>query len=64
MTDYYKCEQCGKVFDEWEMNYKYASEHGKCLCSVCILKEAERPIDYRDALRALKTIEEEKSCGL
>ena len=41
MTDSYKCEKCGQVFTEWEMNYKYASEHGKCLCRGCILKEQE-----------------------
>jgi len=40
MTDYYKCEECGTVFTEWEMNFKYASENGKCLCQECIAKLA------------------------
>ena len=38
--DYYKCENCGKVFDEFEMNFRYASENGKCLCRECIKQEA------------------------
>ena len=40
MTDYYKCKKCGKVFDEFEMNYLYASTNGVCLCHECI-KEIE-----------------------
>ncbi len=35
MTDYYKCESCGIVFDEFEMNYKAAQEDKKCLCAKC-----------------------------
>ncbi len=37
--DHYKCEECGKVFDEFEMNFRQAAEHGKCLCDDCIKKE-------------------------
>lgn len=33
--DYYKCEQCGKTFDEFEMNYKAAQLDKKCLCRDC-----------------------------
>ena len=33
--DYYKCEQCGKTFDEFEMNYKAAQTDKKCLCGDC-----------------------------
>ena len=35
MTDYYKCEQCGKVFDEFEMNYRDAQLDKQCLCREC-----------------------------
>lgn len=34
--DYFKCEKCGEVFDEFEMDFKYASEHGECLCKNCL----------------------------
>ena len=37
--DYYKCEKCNKVFDEFEMNYRAAQADKKCLCSAC--REAE-----------------------
>ena len=43
MIDIYKCEKCGHIITEWEMNFKYASEHGKCLCHGCILQEMEPP---------------------
>ncbi len=33
--DYYKCEQCGKVFDEFEMNYAAAAIDKKELCKKC-----------------------------
>lgn len=33
--DYYKCEECGKVFDEFEMNFKYAQIDKKQLCGSC-----------------------------
>jgi len=39
--DYYKCEQCGKVFDEFEMNYKQAQIDKKCLCADCRKKIKE-----------------------
>lgn len=35
MTDYYKCERCGEVFDEFEMNYKEAQIDKKTLCRKC-----------------------------
>lgn len=43
MTDKYKCENCGKVFDEFEMNYREAQKDKKCLCKDCRL-EAENKI--------------------
>lgn len=33
--DYYKCERCGKIFDEFAMNYKAAQTDKKCLCNEC-----------------------------
>jgi hypothetical protein len=33
--DYYKCENCGKMFDEFEMNYLMAQVDKKCLCDNC-----------------------------
>ncbi len=33
--DYYKCENCGKVFDEFEMNYRAAQVDKKCWCRAC-----------------------------
>ena len=33
--DYYKCDKCGKVFDEFEMDFKFAQEHKKTLCENC-----------------------------
>lgn len=33
--DYYKCEECGKIFDEFEMNYRAAQEDKKELCRAC-----------------------------
>lgn len=33
--DYYKCEKCGKVFDEFEMDFKFAQEYKKTLCENC-----------------------------
>ena len=35
MTDYYKCENCGKIFDEFEMNYKAAQIDKRELCRDC-----------------------------
>ena len=37
--DYYKCDECGLVFDEFSMDFKYSSEHGKCLCNECITQD-------------------------
>lgn len=42
MTDYYKCIKCGKVFDEFEMNYKAAQQDKQCLCRDCRSKKDER----------------------
>lgn len=33
--DYYKCENCGNVFNEFEMNYRAAQVDKKCLCPTC-----------------------------
>jgi len=33
--DMYKCEKCGKMFDEFEMNYRNAQIDKRCLCSSC-----------------------------
>ena len=33
--DYYKCENCGKVFDEFEMNYREAQIDKRTLCDSC-----------------------------
>lgn len=33
--DYYKCENCSKVFDEFEMNYRAAQVDKKCWCRAC-----------------------------
>jgi formylmethanofuran dehydrogenase subunit E len=51
--DYYQCEKCGRVFDEFRMNFKYASENGKCLCEKCIKQEKE---DYESYLSSSKLI--------
>ena len=40
ILDYYKCEECGRRFDEFEMNYAAAQEDKKCLCSKCRAKAA------------------------
>ena len=42
--DYFKCEKCGKVFDEFEMNFKAAQEDKRCWCRECREKE-ERVTD-------------------
>ena len=33
--DYYKCDKCGRVFDEFEMDYKFAQEESVTLCRKC-----------------------------
>jgi len=33
--DYYKCEKCGRIFDEFEMNFKLAQIDKKCWCEHC-----------------------------
>lgn len=33
--DYYKCEKCQEVFDEFEMNFKEAQKDKKTLCDNC-----------------------------
>jgi DNA-directed RNA polymerase subunit RPC12/RpoP len=33
--DIYKCEKCGIIFDEFEMDYKQAQIDKKCLCEEC-----------------------------
>ena len=44
--DYFKCERCGEVFDEFKMDFRYASEHGECLCSKCLEEQI-----YKDTFR-------------
>ena len=33
--DYYKCKNCGKRFDEFEMNFRLAQIDKKCWCEAC-----------------------------
>ena len=33
--DIYKCEKCEKIFDEFEMDFKFAQEEGITLCQKC-----------------------------
>ena len=42
MTDIYKCEECGGVFDGFEMNYKAAQEDKKTLCRNCRAKKGKQ----------------------
>lgn len=37
--DYFKCDKCGKVFDEFETNFNKSAIHGKTLCIECWNKE-------------------------
>lgn len=34
--DKFKCEKCGKIFDEDEANYNFMASVGKELCDKCI----------------------------
>jgi len=42
MPDIYKCEECGKVFDEFEMNYKATQIDKRTLCRGCRIKKEEQ----------------------
>ena len=33
--DYFKCDKCGRIFDEFEMDFKFAQERGITLCGKC-----------------------------
>lgn len=33
--DYYKCEKCDKMFDEFEMNYRESQIDKRVLCEKC-----------------------------
>jgi len=33
--DCYKCDKCGSIFDEFEMDFKFAQEEGVTLCRKC-----------------------------
>jgi len=35
VTDHYRCEKCGRLFDEFEMNFKAAQIDKKTLCREC-----------------------------
>jgi DNA-directed RNA polymerase subunit RPC12/RpoP len=37
--DHYKCEKCGKIFDEFEMNFRLAQIDKKCWCENCRTEE-------------------------
>lgn len=49
IMDKYKCERCGIIFDEFEMNYAEACIDKKELCRKCrkILKESENKTDNK-----------------
>ena len=42
--DYYKCDKCGRIFDEVEMDFKFAQEKSITLCRKC-KKEYQRKVD-------------------
>ena len=46
--DNYKCENCGKIFDEFEMNFKEAQIDKKCLCATCRELSLTPPATDRD----------------
>jgi hypothetical protein len=46
--DYYKCEKCGEIFDEFEMNYRAAQIDKKCWCRAC-REKAEKTLQVYDA---------------
>jgi len=33
--DYFKCDKCGRVFDEFEMDFKFAQDAKCTLCHKC-----------------------------
>lgn len=33
--DYYKCEKCGKIFNEFDMDFRFAQEESVTLCQKC-----------------------------
>ena len=55
--DYYKCDECGKVFDEFEMNYKEAQKDKKTLCRECREKERKEVRDGGRQRVAGETVE-------
>jgi hypothetical protein len=34
-VDYYKCDKCRKVFDEFEMDFNFSQKEGITLCGEC-----------------------------
>lgn len=50
MTDFYTCE-CGRVFDEFEMDYNAAQIDKRCLCNTCrteLINDAAHAVEEID----------------
>lgn len=45
--DYYKCEKCGIIFDEFELNFNFAQIEGKCFCERCEKEYLNRKDEVR-----------------
>ena len=54
--DYFQCENCKVVFDEFEMNFRYAQDTGETLCRACIKeKKKEAPNDPKANRKTIST---------
>jgi len=42
--DYYKCDKCGRIFDEFELDFNFAQEKSITLCRKC-KKEYQCKVD-------------------
>jgi len=62
--DIYKCEGCGEIFDEFEMNFKAAQEDKKELCRKCRkqLDPSPERAKERGKIMLKKGRENEQSC--